>query len=187
MPQSASYGVKAWRSVKTGPEDNRHYALAMAGVLLLGSASIASAGIACDPGQVIFDTGSGDPLSILIELADDPAERAQGLMFRRELQPRHGMLFVYEAPQPASFWMRNTLIPLDIVFMDSRGIIRHIHENARPLDETPIPGAAVGDPDPLRLMVLEIGGGEAASLGLKVGQAMSYPALDQTKAAISCD
>lgn len=143
--------------------------------------------MACDPGQAIFATEGSAPLSVTVEIADDPAERAQGLMFRRSLAPQHGMLFIYDTPQPSSFWMRNTLIPLDIIFMDATGRIRRIHENARPLDETPIPGAAVGDPDPLRLMVLEIGGGEAARLGLAVGQAMAHPALDPKTAAISCE
>nr|WP_198731936.1 DUF192 domain-containing protein [Paracoccus tegillarcae] len=136
--------------------------------------------------QTIFQTDGGW-LSVTVELADDPQERAQGLMFRRELDEGHGMLFVYEKPQPVSFWMRNTLIPLDLIFMDATGTVRHIHENARPLDETPIPGAAIGDPDPLRLMVLEVGGGEARELGIEAGQAMAHPLLDDDKAAISCD
>lgn len=140
----------------------------------------------CKMDEARFQTDNGW-LSVSVELADDPQERAQGLMFRRELDEGHGMLFVYEQPQPASFWMRNTLIPLDIIFMDATGTIRHIHENARPLDETPIPGAAIGDPDPLRLMVLEIGGGEARRLGLRPGQAMAHPLLPQEQAAIPCN
>lgn len=164
-------------------------------ILLAGGLGLIAAGpalaqqgakVRCDPGQAILMTEAG-PLPITVEIADDPAERAQGLMFRRELAPQHGMLFIYETPQPASFWMRNTLIPLDIIFMDATGTLRHIHPNARPLDETPIPGAAVGDPDPLRLMVLEIGGGEAERLGLGTGQAMAHPAIDPAVAAISCE
>ena len=150
------------------------------------AADAQEAAVACDPGQAILMTERG-PLPIAVEIADDPAERAQGLMFRRELPAQHGMLFIYETPQPASFWMRNTLIPLDIIFMDGSGVVRHVHPNARPLDETPIPGAAVGDPDPLRLMVLEIAGGEAARLGIRPGQAMAHPAVDPAQAAISCE
>lgn len=140
----------------------------------------------CKMDEARFQTDRGW-LSITVELADDPQERAQGLMFRRSLDERHGMLFVYEQPQPSSFWMRNTLIPLDIIFMDATGTVRHVHENARPLDETPIPGAAIGDPDPLRLMVLEIGGGEARRLGIQPGQAMAHPLLPQDEAAIPCE
>ncbi len=144
------------------------------------------ASVQCDPGKAILVSDKGQ-LPITVEVADDPAERAQGLMFRRALEPQHGMLFIYETPQPASFWMRNTLIPLDIIFMDATGKVRHIQPNARPLDETPIPGAAVGDPDPLRLFVLEIGGGEAERLGIYTGQVMAYPAIDPAQAAISCE
>lgn len=172
----------------------RFLASCLSALLLAVPVSLAAAGpsaaqgapVACDPAQAILMTERG-PLSITVEIADDPAERAQGLMFRRDLPARHGMLFIYEAPQPASFWMRNTLIPLDIIFMDAAGVVRHVHPNARPLDETPIPGAAVGDPDPLRLMVLEIAGGEAERLGIRAGQAMAHPAVDPAKAAISCE
>lgn len=166
----------------------RRLGAACATLGLLGSlvAAHATEAVTCDPDTATFLTDQG-PLAITVELADDPQERAQGLMFRRSLDDQHGMLFIYDAPQPASFWMRNTLIPLDIIFMDDTGTVRHVHPNARPLDETPIPGAAVGDPDPLRLMVLEIAGGEAERLGIKTGQAMAHPRLDQDKAAISCD
>ncbi|TRW96856.1 DUF192 domain-containing protein [Paracoccus sp. M683] len=167
----------------------QHFAAIGVATLLVAVASAGSGGaqaLGCDPQQAIFQTGQG-PLAIAVELADDPQERAQGLMFRRDLPAKTGMLFIYDAPQPASFWMRNTLIPLDIIFMDATGTVRHIHRNARPLDETPIPGAAVGDPDPLRLFVLEIAGGEADRLGIKVGQAMAHPAVPADNAAISCD
>lgn len=139
----------------------------------------------CTVEQAQFLTDQG-LLGIAIEIADDPAERERGLMYRKELPAGQGMLFIYDTPRPVSFWMRNTLIPLDLVFMDVTGTIRHIHPNARPLDETPLPGAAVGDPDPNRLMVLEIGGGEAARLGLKPGQPMAHPRLDPRLAIWPC-
>ena len=140
---------------------------------------------ACAPDRAIFGTASG-PLAFEVEVADDAAERAQGLMNREELPTRTGMLFIYETPQPVAFWMRNTLIPLDMVFMDETGVIRHIHENAIPHDETPIPGNTPDDSDPDRLMVLEIAGGDAARLGLAEGQAMAHPGLDQDAAAAPC-
>ena len=125
-------------------------------------------------------------VSVAVEIADDPGERAQGLMNREELAPDSGMLFIYEIPREASFWMKNTLMPLDMIFMDETGTIRHIHENAQPRDLTPIPGATPDDPDPERLMVLEVDGGDAARLGLKIGMAMAHPRLDPDLAAAPC-
>lgn len=145
----------------------------------------AAADVACAPDRAIVRTGNG-PVSFRVELADDEAERAQGLMFRKSLPQGSGMLFIYDSPRTVSFWMRNTYIPLDLVFLDQAGVIRHIHRNARPLDETPIPGAAVGDPDPHRRMILEIAGGEADRLGLAVGQPMAHPRLHQDLAALPC-
>ena len=142
--------------------------------------------VICAPDLVQFRTPEA-VRSFRVEIADDAAERARGLMNRRELADDSGMLFIYDSPRPASFWMRNTYIPLDLIFLDSAGVIRHIHRNARPMDETPIPGAALGDPDPDRLMVLEIPAGQADANGLGVGQPMAYPALDQELAAWPCD
>lgn len=139
----------------------------------------------CAPGHVVFVTPDG-PLTLMVEIADDPAERAQGLMGRTALAPGQGMLFVYDRAQPVAFWMKNTLIPLDMLFMDDTGRIRHIHANARPLDETPIPGAAPGDPDPARRFILELAGGTAARLGLTPGIAMAHPAIAPDKAALPC-
>ena len=137
----------------------------------------------CQEGVALFPAAHR---AIHIEIADDQAERAQGLMNRTELAADSGMLFIFDEPREAAFWMKNTLIPLDMLFMDAKGVIRHIHASATPLDLTPVPGAAPGDPSPERLMVLEIAGGEAARLGLQVGMAMSHPRLDQTQAAAPC-
>jgi uncharacterized membrane protein (UPF0127 family) len=144
-----------------------------------------AADILCTPDQAIFQTDDG-PVAFQVELADDEAERAQGLMYRRTLAQGSGMLFIYDTPRAVSFWMRNTYIPLDLVFLDQAGVIRHIHSNAVPLDETPIPGAAPGDPDPNRQMILEIGGGEAERMGLVVGQPMAHPRLHQDLAELPC-
>lgn len=139
----------------------------------------------CQPGRVAILTNSG-VVTFDVEIADTADERARGLMFRRDLASNHGMLFVYEEPQAVSFWMRNTYIPLDMIFVNARGVIRHIGANARPLDETPIPGAAPGDPAPERLMVLEIGGGEAARRNLAPGQPLASPFLDQDNSVWPC-
>lgn len=165
--------------------------LALAILLGLAPAQVAPAfaqaeAVSCQGDLAIFPLESGEALRFRVEIADTEAARARGLMFRRDLPRGTGMLFIYESPRRVSFWMRNTLIPLDLIFMDAAGVIRHIHHNAIPLDETPIPGAAVGDPDPARLMVLEIAGGEARALGLRVGQAMAHPRLDQEIAKAPC-
>lgn len=166
---------------------------AVVAFLLLGSMPVAAQeGLApqptaeCRDDRALIRLSDDRALSFAIELADTEALRARGLMYRRDLPAGTGMLFVYPRPQPVSFWMRNTLIPLDMVFADARGVIRHIHANARPLDETPIPGAAVGDPDRDRLLVLEIAGGEAARLGLRSGQVLAHPDVPQETAAWPC-
>ncbi|NHF72259.1 DUF192 domain-containing protein [Paracoccus xiamenensis] len=156
-------------------------AVALAGA----SASFATspAPPSCQEDIALFPTAER---AIRVEIADDPAERAQGLMNRSSLAENSGMLFIFEEPREAAFWMKNTLIPLDMIFMDAKGVIRHIHPSAVPHDLTPVPGAAPGDPAPERLMVLEVAGGEAARLGLTVGMAMSHPRLDQKQAAAPC-
>lgn len=159
--------------------------LAAIWTLLLSTAPGAQGAIACRPDQVIFVDGQRQ-VSVQVEVADDPQERARGLMFRENLPQGSGMLFIYEAPAPVSFWMRNTLIPLDMIFLDQHGVVRHIHPNARPHDETSIPGNLPGDRDPDRLMVLEVPGGDAARMGLRIGMAMAHPDLPQSTARASC-
>ncbi len=91
-----------------------------------------------------------------------------------------GMLFVYDEPQFVSFWMRNTLIPLDMLFLDATGTVQHIHENAIPLDETAIPGG-----DDIQY-VLEINGGLSSRLGITVGSALRHPSIGDN-AAWACE
>lgn len=98
-----------------------------------------------------------------VELAITRAEQERGLMFRKSLAPDRGMLFPYKPPQRAAFWMKNTLIPLDIIYIAPDGRVLSIARNAVPHDETPIPsGGLVGG-------VLEIPGGRAAQLGVLPG------------------
>ena len=127
--------------------------------------------------QVVTRTGAH---SFKVEIADDEAERAQGLMFRRELPASAGMLFVYDRPQRVSFWMKNTLIPLDMVFIGADGRVNGVHAEAVPGDLTPISGP------PETLMVLEIRGGLARRLGLAEGAELRHPGLDQAGALWPC-
>ncbi|MFV0360160.1 DUF192 domain-containing protein [Tropicimonas sp.] len=111
-----------------------------------------------------------------VEIADDEAERARGLMFREVLPRSSGMLFIYPRPQPSSFWMKNTLIPLDMLFLGPDGVVRHVHSRAVPGDLTPIPG---GDGI---LAVLEINGGLAGAMGISEGSQMRHPAFGEDAA-----
>ncbi|MEP2531075.1 DUF192 domain-containing protein [Shimia sp.] len=115
-----------------------------------------------------------------VEVADTEQERAVGLMNRKSMPGSAGMLFVYDRAGRVSFWMRNTLIPLDMLFADDAGVIQRIHHNAVPLDETPIPGG-----DSVRY-VLEINGGLAQALGLTVGSEMRHPVIPEGSAAWGC-
>ena len=140
----------------------------------------AGGALACAPGQVELRLASGGSARFSVELADTPQARAQGLMFRENLPKSRGMLFIYERPQRAVFWMKNTLIPLDMIFADETGTVRHVHSNAVPHDETGIDG---GDGV---LAVLEINGGLAARLGITPGAVMRHPAFASDRAALPC-
>ncbi|AMY68695.1 DUF192 domain-containing protein [Frigidibacter mobilis] len=142
-----------------------------AGLLVLGLLLLsqeASALCAEDKASLRWPEGVA---SFTVEIADDPAERAQGLMFRESLEPSAGMLFIYERPQSAAFWMKNTLIPLDILFFDAGGRLVAFHENAVPHDETPLPGGNAV------MMVLEIPGGRARELGVSGPVELQHPRL----------
>ncbi len=113
-----------------------------------------------------------------VEVADDAQERAQGLMHRESMPQSSGMLFLYERTSQLSFWMRNTLIELDMLFIDEAGVVQHIHHRAQPLDETPIPGGR-------GIAVLEINGGLAERMGIEVGAQVRHSFFG-TDAAWAC-
>jgi uncharacterized membrane protein (UPF0127 family) len=97
----------------------------------------------------------------------------RGLMFRDRLPPDHGMLFLFADEREVSFWMKNTLIPLDLIFADASGRIVRIAERAVPLSTELIPSQA-----PVRA-VLEVNGGTAERLHINVGDKLVYPALSK--------
>lgn len=101
-------------------------------------------------------------------------------MFRQSLPRYAGMLFVYPAPERISFWMENTLIPLDMLFLDATGTVVKIHPDAVPLDRSTIFGG-----DSVQY-VLEVNGGMAARLGIPPGAQMRHPQIGPASAAWSC-
>jgi uncharacterized membrane protein (UPF0127 family) len=128
--------------------------------LCLGAASAAA-----EP--VVIHAG-GSAYRFEVEVVATPETRAQGLMFRSSLAANAGMLFLYPGEQPVSFWMKNTLIPLDMLFLKADGSIAHIAHNAVPHDETPI------DSEAAVKAVLEVKGGTATALGIKEGDRVEY-------------
>ena len=107
-------------------------------------------------------------------IAADDKSRERGLMFVRELPPDRGMLFLFEFPQEVAFWMKDTVLSLDLVFIDPSGRVLNIAENARPYSLDPIEsqGRAIA--------VLEVVAGTARKIGLKPGDAISLPSLQTT-------
>jgi uncharacterized membrane protein (UPF0127 family) len=112
--------------------------------------------------------------------AGTPEERAQGLMFVQNLRPEQAMIFVYETPQPVTMWMKNTLIPLDMLFVDEGGCVVKVHERARPGDLTGIVGGAQV------VLVVELAGGTAAALGLAAGDRVVRPDAGWPRAPQPC-
>jgi uncharacterized membrane protein (UPF0127 family) len=140
----------------------------------------AGAGLAACRPDLVEVRGPGGQARFAVEVADTDAERAKGLMFRETLPKSAGMLFVYPNPVRASFWMKNTLIPLDMVFADPAGRVTKVHAMAKPHDTTAIDGGAGV------LAVLEINGGLAARMGIVPGSELRHPAFG-ANAVWPCD
>ncbi|HEX2538811.1 MAG TPA: DUF192 domain-containing protein [Pseudolabrys sp.] len=104
-----------------------------------------------------------------VEIADTEAAREKGLMYRKSLPPGQGMLFDFHSDQPVRFWMKNTYIPLDMIFIRSDGRILNIAENTTPMSENEVPSAG-----PVQA-VLEVRGGTARKLGIAPGDRVANP------------
>ena len=146
---------------------------------LSGTLAPPAAAAACAPDRVDL-RDEGGAARFTVEVARTPVEQAQGLMNRESMATSRGMLFVYDTPRTTAFWMRNTLIPLDMIFVDETGTVVKVH-TAAPLDETPVPS---GQPV---VAVLEINGGLAETLGLGEGAELRSPLLPQEEAAWPCE
>jgi uncharacterized protein len=130
--------------------------------------------------DVVELQGTGGKARFTVEVADDADTRATGLMNRPKMATGAGMLFVYASPKHASFWMENTLIPLDMIFADATGTVTRVHENAQPMDRTSIDGGEGVQ------FVLEINGGLAGRMGIAPGTVLRHPAVAAATAAWSC-
>lgn len=131
--------------------------------------------------DAVFLRGDWGQARFSVEVADDAQERAVGLMNRDQMSSSAGMLFVFEQTEPVSFWMENTLIPLDMLFIAENGVVSRIHSNAQPLDRTPIPSGS-----PVRY-VLEIKGGLAERMGIVAGSEVQHSSILKEVAVWPCD
>lgn len=145
--------------------------------VVFGQAALAGA---CSPDQVEL-RGDWGQASFRVEIADTGELRSIGLMNRASMPRQNGMLFVFDRPRAASFWMRNTLIPLDMLFATEDGVVTKIHENAIPLDETLIYGGED------IMYVLEINGGLSDIYGITEGTQIRHPSIPEELAVWGCD
>ncbi len=145
--------------------------IALAAILTLGSAATASA-LDCEAGLLSVERSSHDGYPVFrVDVVDNAMDLAKGLMWVESMPEDAGMLFVFPRSEEVSFWMKNTIIPLDMLFINEAGDIVNIHENAVPHDTTSIAsGVAVR-------YVLEINGGMVEQHDLSVGDKVINPAI----------
>ena len=125
----------------------------------------------CRDDLALLAGANGRVARFRVEIADDAGERAQGLMGRAALAQGTGMLFVYETPRPASFWMKNTLIPLDMLFFDANHRLVAIQADAQPCKADP---CRVYPSDVPARYVLELNAGVAGKLGARKGDVITF-------------
>ncbi len=169
----------------SGARPRRLHALAAAGAAALllvapvsggraaapaGGLRLAQADVVFERGEVVIETRNG-PRRLAVEIARTPEQRQRGLMFRTEIARDGGMLFVFEQPGEVGMWMKNTLIPLDMLFIGPDGKIRRIARRTTPLSEKTI---ASGGPVSA---VLELAAGAAERLGIAPGDRVRADAL----------
>lgn len=123
-----------------------------------------------DPAPLVAQTRSGER-SFSIEVADEMREREQGLMFREQMDDDHGMLFVFEDTHDVGFWMKNTPLPLDLIFIGQDGRVRAVKRGE------PLSPAVISPNAPVRF-VLEVKAGIAEKSGIENGDRIRHPAID---------
>lgn len=121
-------------------------------------------------GQLVFiKHGSGKVITMItIQIADNDQERAEGLMWRKYMPENEGMLFIFDHQEIQTFWMKNTYIPLDMIFADKSGVIVSIHKDAAPLDETTISSGTPAQ------YVVEVNAGFCSQYGIKAGDRIEF-------------
>jgi len=154
--------------------------LALAGFLtsapLVAQGEPPALDLASYPRSSLQIVSAGSTHAFEVWIADTPDRQRQGLMYVRDLPAGQGMLFVNETPRISSFWMKNTYIPLDMLFIDANGRILEIFANTTPLSLEP-----VGSSKPVRA-VLELRGGESARRGIRAGDRVRHPAFGRMNA-----
>jgi uncharacterized membrane protein (UPF0127 family) len=140
---------------------------AVAALLLLTFSVVA------DDSKLVIGNETDTLHAFTVEVVDTFETRARGLMFREQLAPDAGMLFDFKESRQVAFWMENTLIPLDMIFIRADGTIANIHVNAKPLDRTSIPS------DGPVMFVLEIPGGRSVELGIKAGDLVMHDRIQR--------
>jgi uncharacterized membrane protein (UPF0127 family) len=145
--------------------------------LLLGNGTLAQEAGMTEPtyqrSEATIRRASGGDVKFSIELALTPQQQEHGLMFRKEVKPYEGMLFDFGVSRPVAFWMKNTLVPLDMLFISADGHITRIAANAKPLSTDTIESGG-----PVQA-VLEIAGGSALLLGIKPGDVVIHPIFNR--------
>jgi hypothetical protein len=138
------------------------------GIATIASSLVGKAGPGCEDLTVMTASGSH---AFWVEVARTAVEQQQGLMFRTSLPADHGMLFLFEAEVPIRMWMKNTYIPLDMIFISSKGNVVSVHENAKPWSES-----VISSGKPAR-GVLEVNAGTAERIGIEKGSLIRHPAF----------
>lgn len=123
-----------------------------------------------------IEKADGTTIAMTAETAETASEQMRGLMNVTHMPEKHGMLFVFDDSKFRSFWMKNTLIPLDMIFINSKGVIGHIHHHANPNDLSGVPSEIPA------MYVLEINGGLSAKWGIAIGDKVFHDKIKRTLA-----
>lgn len=144
--------------------------LTAAAVAFFLSTATWAAADGCAADRIVFRGADGDA-AFTAEVADTEDTRARGLMHRESMAPDHGMLFVYPSARQVAFWMKNTPLPLDIIFLNKRGVVCGIAADTTPFSLDHIPSGCAAQ------TVFEVNAGQAAQSGVTIGAVARHPAI----------